>query len=93
MNFENGTNKKRGSGKEIVKGTIQGAIAGAGLIAGVELESWHKSQELIKHPVLTEITLSELKQETGATDDDISKLEAHVKQLLIEELRRIKDTR
>lgn len=74
----------------ILKGAAIGATALAGGVVGAESGARHMLDEINKH-VLTPAVIRELKSETNATDADIANLEANLKTLIIQELKRTRN--
>jgi hypothetical protein len=92
MSLEGG--KKNSPKNAIRRGLIVGSIAaGAMLYGGVEGKKIGAEQALdqMNDHLLTPAAVDLLKELTGATDRDVSDLESNLKQLMLDELKRIKD--
>jgi|SRR5665213_89947 len=86
MSLEGNRRKERKSPSGFVKGAAFGAALLAAGATGVE-KGASKFLERINEHTLTPRTIQELKEETGATDKDIARLEARLSDILRRELK------
>ena len=67
-------------------------LAGAVVAAAAGAKSGYEKERANSH-VLSPASISELKTQSNATDEEISVLEMRLKQLMLNELRRIREGR
>jgi hypothetical protein len=80
---------KKSVGKDYLKKVVLGTAIMTGGLAGID-SGIKKGLEEINTHILTPAAMQELKNETGASDPDIAKLEAMLKPLLLQELERMR---